>query len=224
MAKVRPYVIRELHEAKGWSQDMLAKEAGIDPKTLSNWMQGGNARLSNIALVAEALDVPPSRLIHGHDPDPLPSTPYPILKKSRVQVELKLLLDFASFDELRDLDALLPRLRELTGTTKEIAVIAISEGSVLVTLSMDWEDVEKLIAAYMDHKLDELPIDSLRVLSAHFEMPDHLPRLIDSEVRERWHAHRRIIEGTTTMQDIDPDAPDPSNVRNEDDENEDVSS
>lgn len=197
---------------------MLAKKAGIDPKTLSNWMNGGNARLSNIALVAEALDVPPSRIIHGYDPDPSPSTPYPILKKSRVQVELKLLLDFASFDELRELDVLLPRLRELTGATKEIAVIAISEGSVLVTLSMYWEDAEKLIAAYMDHKLDELPIGSLRVLSAHFEMPDNLPRLIDSVVRDHWHNQRRIIEGSTTMQDIAPDAPDTSTVRDEDDE------
>ncbi len=224
MAKVRTHVIHELHEAKGWSQEMLAKKAGIDPKTLSNWMNGGDARLTNIALVAEALDVPPSRIIHGYDPDPSPSTPYPILKKSRVQVELKLLLDFASFEELRELDALLPRLRELTGATKEIAVIAISEGSVLVTLSMYWEDVEKLITSYMEHKLDELPIDSLRILSAHFEMPDNLPRVIDSEVRGRWHNHRRIVEGTTSMRDIDPNAPDISNVRGEDDDGDGVSS
>lgn len=50
--------IRELREAKGWTQLELAKRAGVTPQSVSRWEQGqSNPRLDQLTRVAEALDV-----------------------------------------------------------------------------------------------------------------------------------------------------------------------
>jgi len=186
MAKVHADQIHELRESKGWSQEMLAKKAGIDPKTMSKLLNGGECRLSTIALIAEALGVEPGLLIVGNDPDPPDGAPPAVLQAARVKVQLKVNLDYDTFDELRHLEELLPRLKEIIGARHDINIIAIARGSVLVTLSMAAEDVKLLISAYLKEKLDPLQIESLNVLSSHFEMPDDLPRLVDEDAREEW--------------------------------------
>lgn len=186
MAKARADLINELRESKGWSQEMLSKKAGIDPKTMSKLLNGGECRLSTIALIAEALGVEPGRLIVGNDPDPPDGAPPAAVQSAKVKVQLKVNLDYDTFDELRHLEEILPRLKAIIGGRHDINIIAIARGSVLVTLSMEAEDVKRLISAYLNEKLDPLQIVSLNILSQHFEMPDDLPRLVDEDARYDW--------------------------------------
>lgn len=54
--------IRKLRVAQGWSQVVLARNADVDQKTVSNIERGGNmdgsVTIKNIAKVADALKVP----------------------------------------------------------------------------------------------------------------------------------------------------------------------
>jgi len=57
--------IRQLREAKGWSQERLAAEAQLHATYISEVEHGKrNISIDNIARLAEALDVPIAALFH----------------------------------------------------------------------------------------------------------------------------------------------------------------
>jgi transcriptional regulator with XRE-family HTH domain len=56
-----------LRKRLGLSQRALAEQARVSTQTISRLEQGANARFETISLLAQALQVPPSRLIqHLH--------------------------------------------------------------------------------------------------------------------------------------------------------------
>ena len=57
-------VVRSYRKSKGWSQEKLASETGLDRTYIGGVERGErNIALLNIFRIAEALDVPPSKLI-----------------------------------------------------------------------------------------------------------------------------------------------------------------
>jgi transcriptional regulator with XRE-family HTH domain len=190
MAKVEVDRLHELREARGWSQETLARKAGIDPKTLSSLLGGKECRIETLRLIADALGVKPAEIIKGAKTDPPPHLPKGLFKPSRFKARLRLDLDFNSYDELKDAHELIAVLMNRLEFSDEPDVTGFDEGSVLITLSMDGEDLEKLIQAYLRHRLDDLSIGAITVLSDEFQVPYNLPKTIDSELREQWQATR----------------------------------
>ncbi len=66
-------VVRRLREQKCWSQEELGHRAGVSPRTIQRIESGSAAKLDTIALVAEALEIPPEDLIR----EPPPTVPHP---------------------------------------------------------------------------------------------------------------------------------------------------
>lgn len=185
MAKARAEEIHKLRESKGWSQEMLAKKAGIDPKTMSKLLNGAECRLSTISLIAQALGVEPGSLIVGNDPNPpLEAIPWASGEKP-VKVKIEFELEFDSFDDLKFVESMLPKMRKSVGMDHEINVTAVARGSVLVTVSMSPGDADSLILAYLDGTLDKFSVKSLTILSEDYECPWGLPSVIDPGVRAR---------------------------------------
>lgn len=207
MALAKPDVISQLHQAKGWSQERLAEKAGIDPKTASNVMQGRSCKISTLALIAQALGVEPSKIIQGDFPDPESDTDRRsrsmTIKQRRSKARIRLDVDYNSYDELKDLSELIAVLMERIKAKDEVFVTDYAEGSVLVTLSMGHEDLEKLILAYLAHSLDDLPIGSITVLYDHGWRPSDLPQFVDSLTRDEWQAIRNSEIPPEVSPDVD---------------------
>lgn len=206
MAKVEADRLHELREARGWSQETLARKAGIDPKTLSSLLGGKECRIETLRLIADALGVQPAEIIKGAKTDPPPHIPKGLFKPSRFKARLRLDLDFNSYDELKDAHELIAVLMNRLEFPNEPDITGFDEGSVLITLSMDGEDLEKLIQAYLRHRLDDLHIGAITVLSDEFPMPYNLPKTIDAEVREQWQAVRRADSATEFPSDAEKPA------------------
>ncbi len=57
--------LRELRKAKGWSQERLALESGLDRAYVGGIERGQrNLTLVNICILAETLGVPPSEMLN----------------------------------------------------------------------------------------------------------------------------------------------------------------
>lgn len=54
--------IRKLREERAWSQDDLARESGLNPRTIQRIEQGGTASLQSQRALAAAFDLDPSEL------------------------------------------------------------------------------------------------------------------------------------------------------------------
>jgi transcriptional regulator with XRE-family HTH domain len=174
MPTVRADVVTRLREAKGWSQEMLARKALVEPKTLSNMLTGRRPpRLSTIAKIAKALGVEPGELIEGHDPEPPPDA-----AANRVEVRLVLSIPYKGLEQSEGLRQLVGLISSLVQAKHAISVVDASPGSVILTLKMSEEDVYALIKAAMALKLDEIGFSLLHVLDEDFEMPDNLPPIL----------------------------------------------
>lgn len=174
MTTVRADVVTRLREARGWSQEMLARKALLDPKTLSNLLSGRRPpRLSTIAKLAKALGVEPGELIEGQDAGPPPDAP-----EKRVEVRLVLSIPFDALEQSEGLLQLVGLMSSLIQAKHAISVVDASPGSVVLTVKMHEDDVYALIQAAMAMKLDEIGFRSLHVLDEDFEMPDNLPPIL----------------------------------------------
>ena len=60
--------LARLRKRAGLSQQTLADRAGLSIQTISRLERGANARYVTITLLAEALQVPPARLIRPSSP------------------------------------------------------------------------------------------------------------------------------------------------------------
>ena len=74
---IRGDIIRHLRDARGWSQDDLARESGIDRTTISRVERGIQEQLwsSHLMQLASAFGVRPESLVHN--PPRLPSSDMP---------------------------------------------------------------------------------------------------------------------------------------------------
>jgi transcriptional regulator with XRE-family HTH domain len=60
--KIDPALIRDLRESNAWSQEDLAREAGLNPRTIQRIERTGTASLHSQRSLAAALDVDPRDL------------------------------------------------------------------------------------------------------------------------------------------------------------------
>lgn len=67
MRKLKNGAVRKLREQKLWSQEDLARRAGISTRTLQRVEAGACAKMDTLAFLAEALEVPPTDLLE-HTP------------------------------------------------------------------------------------------------------------------------------------------------------------
>ncbi|MEW6249204.1 MAG: helix-turn-helix transcriptional regulator [Planctomycetota bacterium] len=68
MPKLKQGAIRRLREQKCWSQEELARRAGVSTRTLQRAESGASAKADTVAYVAEALEVPPNELVEEQQP------------------------------------------------------------------------------------------------------------------------------------------------------------
>lgn len=60
------FAVKKLRESQGLTQEALAEKADLDRTYLSDIERGGrNPGIKNVARLAKALDVTPSRLLEG---------------------------------------------------------------------------------------------------------------------------------------------------------------
>ncbi len=197
--RARKDAIRLLREAKGWGQQALADRAVVSIKTINSVEQGKPAHLSTFGKIAKALGVEPSEFLDGYNAAAhLASDTIRALSK-RVEVEIKLSIPFEEFDEADGLTNLVQMLSTLIKAKQEIGVVAVSPGSVKITLEMHPDDLKELIAAFMEYRLKDAQVFSLEVLDPDFPMPADLPREIDEQYRANWHylQAKKSAEGVT---------------------------
>ncbi len=75
MLKLKDGAIRHLREQKCWSQEDLARRAGVSVRTLQRAESGASTKMDTLAFLAEALEVPPTDLMDEAPPSGTQSIP-----------------------------------------------------------------------------------------------------------------------------------------------------
>lgn len=100
------YNIKELRNLAGLSQEQLAENIGIAPKTLSYWENGHNAvTFAKIPLLAHALGVPVCRLFifEGGDNSDEINNLINTLSRHEKEVALKMIKLLASINQAKNI-------------------------------------------------------------------------------------------------------------------------
>jgi transcriptional regulator with XRE-family HTH domain len=151
-------IVKQLRLNKGWRPEDLARRAGCSKKTVENVERGANAYLFTLQNIAEALDVEFRAL--------LPKVECESKEPRFVEVQIKLSIPYAEFDESEQLVTLVRSLNLLLQGKHEIGALKVQEGSTIVTLEMDAVDVGELIELLLTGKLDELQIIGINASTA----------------------------------------------------------
>jgi transcriptional regulator with XRE-family HTH domain len=133
---VRAAELDRLRQAQGLSLERLASKADIHVKTLKRILDGQEARLGTIHLLAEVLGVPCEQL----------RADIPQKQEPRITVKIELGIPMESFagsaqGEFIDL------LKALLQSTDRINVLSVVQGSTIVTLEMSQADALRLALA-----------------------------------------------------------------------------
>ncbi len=175
MPKVRAAVVQRLRETKGWSQEELAKKAGIDAKTMSRMVNGMECNISTISLVAEALGTLPDRIIDDGTPDPPPSNNIAMSQDNRVHITLGLSLPFEVYNDVDKITPILLAIKKIANLSDGLDLDGVEKGSIKLSVSVSQEDYIRLMKAFEQHKLDQLkvteatvPKESFRLLATAF--------------------------------------------------------
>lgn len=171
MPKIRPDVVQRLREGKGWSQEELARKAGIDAKTMSRMVKGLECNISTVALVASALHTEAAEIIDNGEPAPKPVNKSHGTPPDKVRIIFGEMIDVTMgiecmFELFKEVDALGPFLESLAKSAQlrdKIEVKEIAQGSVRLTVSVSQEDYVRLMAAFEKHKLDNLDVKEIAV-------------------------------------------------------------
>jgi len=171
MPKIHPDVVQRLREGKGWSQEDLARKAGIDVKTLSRMVKGLECNISTVAFVAAALNTEAAQIIDNGEPAPKPANESQGTPPDKVRIIFGEMIDVTMgigcmFELFKEVDALGPFLESLAKTAQlrdKIEVKEIVEGSVKLTVSVSQKDYVRLMAAFERHKLDSLDVKEIAV-------------------------------------------------------------
>ncbi len=171
MPRIRPDVVQRLREGKGWSQEELARKAGIDVKTLSRMVKGLECNISTVAFVAGALNTEAAQIIDNGEHAPKPANESQGMPPDKVRIIFGEMIDVTMgiecmFELFKEVDALGPFLESLVKTAQlrdKIEVKEITQGSVRLTVSVSQEDYVRLMAAFEKHKLDSLDVKEIAV-------------------------------------------------------------
>lgn len=196
MAKVQAESIHRLRELKGWSQNELALEAGIDAKTLNSVLKGNAYQQKTIRRIADALGVTPADLLEGSPP---PAADANASAEQRLQVQVVLSMPFDSVKTATGLSELLRHITTLIDAKSEISVVDVKAGSVVITLEMSLDDVLSLIVAAASGELEEIEFVSLTVLDdiLNVTIPssrDLDPDFINGSLAEMYKQKKETVE------------------------------
>lgn len=127
--------IRELREAKGWSQEQLAGEAGHGRRTVENIEQGKCCYLFTLKNLATTLGVDVLVLCL----DKPTATP-----EKRVEVQIVVRIPYGDFDQSEQLTGMVAAIMALL-KGGAVDVLKVGSGSTVITLTMSPEDAEQFL-------------------------------------------------------------------------------
>jgi transcriptional regulator with XRE-family HTH domain/DNA-binding NarL/FixJ family response regulator len=145
-------LVQRLRIAKGWSQKRLAKAALCSLRTITDIESNGGERfLGTILRIADALQVGYEQLIVGDPPPPLP--------EGYVSgFGIKIAGEPESLVEGQSLIAQIRNLLAKLESEREIDVPDIGKGSVVVNLTIHWQDAVRLLLLEKSGQLAEIGI------------------------------------------------------------------
>jgi transcriptional regulator with XRE-family HTH domain len=156
MLKVNGEALRQLRRNAGMTIEELARKANVSARTINSYQAGKEAQISTLKLVAESLRVPFSSLLAEPYIEPTP-----VESARRVNVHITLSIPYEEFDQSVQLSGLIAAIQSLTNASRQISPIAVINGSTVVSLEMDEDDLPLLINAYAEQKLKPLGVTKL---------------------------------------------------------------
>jgi transcriptional regulator with XRE-family HTH domain len=169
--------IRELRTAKGWNVAETAARVGCGKRTVELLEAGRCCYVFTLDNFAKALGVTPKEIIEGQGPDPLP-------EGKRMQVQIKLSIPFAEFDESKALVDFLEALKKLINSKDDIDPTSVEEGSVIITLEVSPRDALEISRLLHMYDLKELPIDAVQAFGGPWMTRDEVAKDIE-ELKRR---------------------------------------
>lgn len=185
--------VKTLRLQREWNMEELARKAGCTSRTIENVEKGGK-RVYAITLmaIAKALGVSHADLLT----EPIGDHPAPEGRRfAGVNIVFK--MNFQNIDASDELMDLMNRLAAAIGARSEIEVLALEDGSLIVTVGMSEEDALRLIAAFGDvvshagggeGRLDALAVEEISLPPSH--MRQQVAGLIEKATSDDYKATR----------------------------------
>lgn len=155
--------VRELREAKGWEQEVLADKADCSLRTVQKIEGGAKCYKATLTRLADALGTAYWRLLSNPSPPESEVNLYPPL---RAELVIIVRGDLKEIDETTDLPELLRKIAELAKLRDVVEVLKVERSkSFEVGLELTESDVIRLLAAFHNgEQLAALGIQDIRVL------------------------------------------------------------
>ena len=154
-----------LKASMGWTDQVLAEQAGISAKTLERIWKGVPVSMPSIDAIARAFRVTCDKIIHFEKPFATvfppgwgPAVQVPLKPGSRFTVKLTLAIPFEEFDRSERMLSFIEILKEILISTGDVTIGGMERGSTIVTLSMSAQDTLRLLAKMIDGKLASVNI------------------------------------------------------------------
>lgn len=187
MARADGAKVAELRSAKGWKQEVLAERSGLSRGAIQRVEGGVNVLLDTLSRVASALGVSFEDLLqrkHAADQDAgdqgtnglggisVASQPTLLTEVDAKDLLIVLPEDFANWSDAKAAE-FLRKLSELAGLTGSVKIVGTRPGSVKLTLHMTPEDIQRVMQAWDEGKLEQFkviyinPVDAIPTEDQH---------------------------------------------------------
>lgn len=169
--------IQRLRVAKGWSVEEMADKSNLSAGTVQNLERSQRVFLCTLRRCADALGVSCDQLLASPTLAPIPQLP------PRIEITIKVRVDYSLFDQCEQLVARLEKLAQLVGTVDPIEVTSIDNGTVRITINISIPDALALL-----NYVDDITWKQMKVIQDeydHFVLMDVLEFIDDLEQRLR---------------------------------------
>jgi transcriptional regulator with XRE-family HTH domain len=164
--------IKEVREAKGWSQERLARATRRSERTIQSIERGEACYRSTLNVIAEALGSSYLSLVLKADLTPIPKD------QKRVIAIIAVKIDYSEFDETIDLAKLIEDISQRCGFKDAVEVIHVKKGSVIITLNLSESDFIRLLRRKQNSGGKSTTVDVLDLVE-HITVSEELPKPID---------------------------------------------
>ena len=185
--------IRRLRLERGWRVEDLARKAKCSVKTIENVERGQNVYVFTLTKLADALGVSYVTLVAGNEPPPLPPT---LTSRSRFEVEIKVAVPYENFDECDQLVGFVELLKRLLERAGDVQVKAVREGSVVIVLEVNDDDIPGLFKQFMDGELRKFGVESMSIVERNLNPQDTWIAMSDINELKRQMDRLNSEEGT----------------------------
>lgn len=171
----------------------LARKAKCSVKTIENVERGQNVYVFTLTKLADALGVSYVTLVAGNEPPPLPPT---LTSRSRFEVEIKVAVPYENFDECDQLVGFVELLKRLLERAGDVQVKAVREGSVVIVLEVNDDDIPGLFKQFMDGELRKFGVESMSIVERNLNPQDTWIAMSDINELKRQMDRLNSEEGT----------------------------